>query len=107
MAIEFPQYLLVHTVSVQPFTGNRSHGPTYGPSITHPCFIEHGNQLILSKEGKEIVATSTVYLPLAAESDFPIDSLVTVNGRPSTVVDVKRRDGGGLPTPDHLEVILR
>ena len=100
-----PEFLLTHTMVVEPLLGRYSHGPQYGPAVTYRCFLDDGTSLQLSREGVEVVSTARVYLQLSA--NVPLDSRVTVNGRERTVIDIKRRDGKGLGTPDHLEVILK
>jgi hypothetical protein len=100
-----PEFLLTHTMVVEPLLGRYSHGPQYGDPVTHRCFLDDGTSLVLSREGVEMVSSAKAYLQLNAE--VPLDSRVTVNGQERTVIDVKRRDGKGLPTPDHLEVILK
>lgn len=104
--MRIPGYLLTHTIQIEPFLGNYSHGPKYGPGVSYPCFVEDRTTLQLDREGREVVSSSTVYIgDLSAV--IPVQSRGTVNGRDSIVLDVKRREGKGLPTPDHLEVILR
>jgi hypothetical protein len=100
-----PEFLMTHTIQVEPLVGRFSHGPKYGNPVTYKCFVDDGTSLVLSREGVEVVSTAKVYLQLTA--DVPLDSRVTVNGEHRSILDVKRRDGKGLSTPDHLEVILR
>jgi hypothetical protein len=100
-----PAFLLIHSITIEPRIGSYSHGPQYGPAVTYECFVEDGTTLQRDREGQEVVSTSRVFLAL--EADCPVESRVTVNGRETTVLDVKRRDGGSLPVPSHLELILR
>lgn len=100
-----PEFLLTHSIAIEPLIGRHSNGPEYGPTVTYRCFVDDGTSLQLSREGIEVVSTAKVYLQLSA--NVPVDSRATFRGRVTTVLDVKRRDGGGLPTPDHLEVMLR
>lgn len=100
-----PEFLLTHTLQVEPLLGRYSHGPQYGPPVTHRCFLDDGTTLQLNLEGVEVVSSARVYLQLTAE--IPLDSRVTVNGQLRTVIDIKRRDSKGLGAPDHLELILK
>lgn len=102
-----PEFLLVHSIEVEPLLGQFSQGPSYGVKQLIPrCFVEDETTLQRDKTGQEVVSFSRVFIA-DLETDIPLDSRVTVNGRVTTVLNVKRRDGGGLPTPNHLEVILR
>lgn len=103
--MRLPSFLLRHTVTVEPLVGTYSHGPSYGAPVSYKCYVEDRTTLVLNREGKEVVSTSAVFLQLGPS--IPVDSRVTVNGRESIVIDVKERNGKGLPTPDHLELILR
>lgn len=100
-----PAYAFRNTVSVEPLLGNYAHGPSYGPAVTYKCYVEDGYTMVLSKEGKEVVSSSRVYMPPGAV--IPVESRVTVNNRETIVLDVKVLNGAGMPTPDHIEVILR
>lgn len=100
-----PGWLLTHQIIVEPFEGSYSHGAKYGPSFVYKCFVDEGRTLQLDREGNEVVSSSRAFGPLV--DSIPIESRVKVNGRTTFVIDVKRRDGKGLPTPDHLELILR
>jgi hypothetical protein len=99
-----PAFLMRHTMIVEPYLGNGAHGPIYGPPVTVMCFVEDKRRLIRGLDGSEVVSESTSYCPLG--TDAPAESRVQVNGRVTTVISAGRRDGGGLPTPDHLEVLL-
>ncbi|MCA1624164.1 MAG: hypothetical protein LC778_10255 [Acidobacteria bacterium] len=101
-----PKFLLRHKIIIEPLLGQYSQGPSYGSPITYACFIDDQTTLQRDRDGAEVVSSATIFIgDLAAE--IPLDSRAIVNGRETTVLNVKRRDGGGLPTPDHLEVILR
>lgn len=102
---DLPSFLLRHTVELEPHEGEGPFGPEYGPAVTVACFVDDRLQKILNNEGEEIVARTVVYMPL--DTTCPPGSRVTVNGRQAQVLAALRRDGGGLPTPDHLEVALQ
>lgn len=100
-----PGFLLRHSASIEPYLGAGAHGPLYGPAVTVRCFVEDKRRRVRNPSGDEVISGATLYCPLATAA--PPGSRVTVNGRASIVIDALRRDGGGLPTPDHLEVLLQ
>ena len=100
-----PPFLLRHTVTVEPYEGEGPFGPQFGTAVTVRCFVDDKRRLVRNPTGDEVVSESTFYAPL--NTVCPAHSRVTVNGRQTTVLAASRRDGGGLPTPDHLEVALQ
>jgi hypothetical protein len=100
-----PSWLLRHTAVIEPFDGSGPAGPIYGPPVTVKCFHDAQVKLIRTGTGTELVAVTLLIAPLGTVC--PAGSRVTVNGKRSTVFAALRRDGGGLPTPDHLEVQLQ
>lgn len=105
--MNLPEFLLRHEVTIEPYVGPDSwSNPQYGFPVTVRCFVDNKRRLVRTPDGQEIVSESTVYAPL--DTDCPPNSRVTLppDGRIARVIDAKRRDGGGLPTPDHLEIML-
>ncbi|MEV4245230.1 hypothetical protein AB0J63_17665 [Streptosporangium canum] len=100
-----PAWLLVHQVLVEPFEGEGPFGPEYGEAVTVRCFVDEKRRLVRNAEGSEVVSETTVYMPL--DTTCPTGSRVTANSRTTTAITSSRRDGGGLPVPDHLEVALQ
>lgn len=101
-----PKWLMRHSVTVEPYTGDSAYGPMYGPPETVQCFLEEGTKLSRSADGHE--ATSTAQFYARPGPSVPAQSRVTLpDGRRTTVMQSFNRDGGGLPTPDHLEVHLQ
>lgn len=93
------------TVQVEPFTGDGAYGPVYGPKKDVRGWLDDARHRTLDATGSEVTAGSRLFLPLGA--DCPVRSRITLpDGRTTTAVTVARRDGAGLPTPDHLEVSL-
>ena len=99
----------VHTADVQRHAGNGAEGDTYDATVTERCFISDKRRLVLAATGEQAVSETTVLFPKATP-DIPVDSLITLpalfGGRTTRVLSVSRHDGGGLPTPDHLEVAV-
>jgi hypothetical protein len=103
--VKLPSVWLRHRVTVEPFLGNSSNGPRYGPAAEVRCFVEEKTRLVRAPSGEEVTSSSTFYARLDAAC--PAKSRVTLpTGRKTTVIEAVPWDGGGLPTPDHLEVRL-
>lgn len=97
-----PDWLFRHVVTVHPKTGDGAYGPVYGPPVELSAFVVDKRRLVRDATGAEVVSETTFACALAA--DVPVGSLALVSGRATTVLAVSRGDGGGLATPDHLEV---
>lgn len=100
-----PGFLLVHTAVIEPYLGAGAHGDLFGPGVTVQCFADDKRRRVRSPSGDEVISSTTVYCLLATVA--PTGSRVQVNGRTTFVIEALRRDGGGLPTPDHLEVVCQ
>jgi hypothetical protein len=100
-----PGWLLRHQVTIEALTGQGSYGPQYAEPATVRCFLDEQTRMVRAPGGDQVSSSSTAYCPLATAA--PAGSRVTLpDGRTTTVIQALRRDGGGLPTPDHLEVQL-
>jgi hypothetical protein len=103
--VKLPGFWLRHRVLVEPYLGTGPSGPQYGPAVTVRAFLEEKTRLVRSPQGDEVISSATFYARLDAVC--PAKSRVTLPaGRRTAVIAALRRDGGGLPTPDHLEVQL-
>lgn len=101
-----PHWLMRHEVTAEPYRGEGAYGPVYGPATPLRCYLEQETRLVRDTSGNEVTSTSTLFARLDAVA-LPAQSRVTLpDGRTTTVIAALRRDGGGLPTPDHLEVQL-
>lgn len=100
-----PRFLMRHEVTVEPYLGDSSKGPKYGPPVTVRCFLDEQTRSVRNPAGEQVTSTSTVYADPGTSA--PTLSRVTLpDGRVTTVIQTKNRDGGGLPTPDHVEIQL-
>lgn len=103
--MKIPGFLLRHRVIVEPYLGAGPFGPTYGPPVEVRCFLDESRRTVRGKDGTEVTSEATFYARL--DTVCPDESRVTLpSGRVSAALKVSDRDGGGLPTPDHLEVAL-
>lgn len=110
--MDLPGYLLRFVATIEPYLGATAVGASHGPPITGvPCFAENQRRLVVSREGRRVGSSTTVWFRLATVC--PAESMVTVYARDGSilaprarVLTVNRRDGGGLPVPSHLEITL-
>ncbi|MGW7198455.1 hypothetical protein [Streptomyces chryseus] len=101
-----PRRLLRHQVTIEPLIGQGPYGPQYGPPVVSRGFLDAKTRMVRSPGGEEVTSSSTFYTRL--DTVAPPGSRATLpDGTPTTVIGALRRDGGGLPTPDHLEVQLQ
>jgi hypothetical protein len=104
---EIPARYLVHTVAVQPYTGDTAYGPTHATTRDHRAFVDEERKLVRSSYGSEVVSEAALYLRRAAAPDFPLNTLVTLpSGRVATVLAVSDRSDGGQGSWQHLQVDL-
>ncbi|WP_433426346.1 hypothetical protein ACQP1V_42710 (plasmid) [Microtetraspora malaysiensis] len=100
-----PAWLMRHTAVIEPFEGDGAYGAVYGDPVTARCLVDDERRMVRDAQGTEVVSDTTVFFPPGTVC--PEGSRVTVNGRTTTVITSFSRDGGGLPTPDHVEVVCR
>ncbi|TMR97537.1 hypothetical protein [Nonomuraea basaltis] len=100
-----PAWLLRHQVVIEPYLGDGAYGPVYGPPVTYPCLADDERRMVRDAEGNEVVSELT--LTLLPGAVIPAGSRAKRNGRTTTVIGSYMRDGGGLPTPDHVEVVCQ
>lgn len=101
-----PGFLLRHEATVEPYLGDSGYGPQYGDAVSVRCFLEERNRLVRNAEGREVTSSSTFYCRLDAVTAPPESKVTLPGGRQTTVIAQLPHNGGGLPTPDHLEVQL-
>jgi len=101
-----PAFLLQHKVSIEAYLGSTGNGvETYAAATTVACFADDKRRLVRATTGEEVVSETTLYAAL--DTVAPPQSRVTLaDGRVATVIQALRRDGGSLPVPSHLEIVL-
>jgi hypothetical protein len=105
--MEVPDWLLVHTVTVEPQTGTGPYSDQYGPAVPVQCFVNYTRQLVRNQAGAEVVSEATVYTTLDQTPLFPLDSRVTLpDGSVAYVIKSSPHNDGGMGAPQHLEVVL-
>lgn len=99
-----PDYLLVHQVTIENLAGQGATGPVYEPPVDYAAFVDDRTRTVRAPDGRQLVSSTTVYL--GPDADVRPEARVTTSRRSGRAVDVLHRDGGGLPTPDHIEIVL-
>ncbi|WP_327671825.1 MULTISPECIES: hypothetical protein [unclassified Streptomyces] len=100
-----PGWLLVHTITIEPYRGDGSKGPIYGPPTEVRCFLDEQTRAVRSPGGDTVTSSSTAYTRPGVDVP-PLSRVTTAGGRTTKVIDAKDRSGRGLRTPDHLEIHL-
>lgn len=101
-----PAWLYRHQVTVEPFVEQGPFEPVYGVPGTVRCFVAEKRRLVRDATGVEVVSETTVFMPL--DTVCPPESRITLpSGRITFAITDAHQDGGGLATPDHLEVALQ
>jgi len=102
-----PRYLMRHQVTAEEYLGDTSKGPKYGPPVViDPCFVDEQTRSVRTPGGEQVTSTSTVYTDPGTALLPQFSRVMLPSGRVTTVIQTKNRDGGGLPTPDHVEIQL-
>lgn len=97
----------VHTAQVSTFQGSGPSGDAYADAVTVKGFLDDGVQQIAAPGGgSQIVQQSKFYARLSDADLFTPRTMLAVNGRACVVREVRRRDGGSLGLPSHVEVEL-
>lgn len=104
--VTLPGWLLGHEVTVEPYEGSGPYGEVYGSPVVVRCFLDQQTRLVRDAGGNQVTSSTTFYAELDAVSAPPTSRVMLPDGHTTTVIAELRRDGGGLPTPDHLEVQL-
>lgn len=100
-----PRVLMRHRITVEPYLGDTSKGPRYGPAVVVRCFLDEQTRGVRNPAGEQVTSTSTAYADPGTVAP-PFSQVTLPDGRVTKVIQSKNRDGGGLPTPDHVEIQL-
>ncbi|MFK0124884.1 hypothetical protein ACIQSP_16405 [Streptomyces nigra] len=101
-----PGWLLRHRITVEEYLGEGSKGPRYGPPQELRCFVDEQTRAVRSPGGEDVTSSSTAYAAPGTRVR-PLSRVTLPSGRKTTVIAALDRDGGGLPTPDHVEIQLQ
>lgn len=99
----------VHDVTISRYLGDTAYGPQYADPVTVRGFVHDGTKLVAGTTGEQVASSAQVALPAGLDY-IPVQSEVTLpaqfGARTSTVILSAVADGGGQPTPDHVELSL-
>lgn len=96
-----PASWLVHTASLERYTGSGVAGAAYAAAVDVACYFEGGDHLVEKPDGTEIGLEGKLW---TNETDAPVGSRMTISGRTGYVLSaLPYDDGGGLA---HTEVVL-
>jgi hypothetical protein len=102
---QIPGWLLRHTVTVEAYEGEGAHGPVYAAGVSVRALVRPQTRMVRAADGREVVSSSSAFARRGLTA--PPGSRVTLpDGRTTTVIAFLDQDGGGLPTPDHVEIQL-
>lgn len=100
----------VHDVTVERYLANSAYAAGYDTPTVVTGFVDDGARLVVGPDGEQVTSSARVFLPITTAA-VPLQSRITLpvafGGRVAHVIAVARRDGGGLPLPEHLEVALQ
>ncbi|MFJ2292097.1 hypothetical protein ACIOG7_10350 [Streptomyces sp. NPDC087894] len=100
-----PRRFLRHRILVEPYLGRSSTEDLYGPAVEVRCLLDEKTRNVRTPAGDTVVSSSTAYAYPGTKA--PPKSRVTLaDGRKTKVIQDAPRDGGGLGTPDHVEIQL-
>jgi len=74
--MKLPSFLLKHTAKIEDYEGDSGFGDEYGDEYTVKCRVEYKRQLVRDREGNEVTAEGTMFLPPAYNP--PPESKVTL-----------------------------
>lgn len=100
-----------HRVTVTPHDGTDAYGTdVFGEPFDLLAWVDDTRRVVVGSDGSDQVSETTVYAPITSP-DVPGGSTLTLppvfGDRVVTVLAVSRHDGGGMATPDHVELATR
>ena len=107
------EQFFAHPVTIARFAGDGTYGPVYDDPETVLGWVRDGTKLIADGTGGQIASSaqvalpaSTAYVPVQSEVTLPDQFAAPGQTRVTRVISASRGDGGGLPTPDHIVLVL-
>ncbi|MDX3214570.1 hypothetical protein PV318_03290 [Streptomyces sp. ME02-6991-2B] len=100
-----PEFLLRHRVTVEPFLGDSTYGPKFGPAVEDvPALVSAAVKLTRDRTGAQVASTAQVIA--GPDVDCPAGSRLTLpDGRRTVAISVARHTAPGLPVPQSIEVM--
>ncbi|GFH36634.1 hypothetical protein [Streptomyces pacificus] len=100
-----PRRYLVHRITIEPYQGNSSKGPVYGPPTEVRCLLDEQTRTVRGATGDLVTSSSTAYCSPGTTAP-PLSRVTLGDDRQTTVIQAKNRVAQGLRTPDHVEIQL-
>lgn len=98
-----------HEVTVERFLGNAGFGDEWDTPVVLLAAVDDRTRQVVDTNGAEQASSTTVVLPRGAGFIRPGSKVTlpaTHGQRKARVISCRVADGGGQPTPDHVEVNL-
>jgi hypothetical protein len=103
--MRIPIAFMPHTIHVEPFLRSTSTGQRYDISRPYRCLLIEKPKVIRNALGRQVIAQAMVVGDISMIA--PPESRVTLpSNRIAYVIDTGIGNGGGLSTPDHIELAL-
>lgn len=99
-----PEFAMIHTATVKPFTGWDISAPTYGATLTLKCRVELAQAKRATSNGglvQEVVAAGTIFFP--AGTRFEPESEITALGKTFKALSIEPQYGF---EESHVEVTV-
>lgn len=103
-----PGWMMPHRIIVEAYQGEAGTGPVYAAPVEVKCFRDDKRKLVRNQLGEEVVSETQCFCEPGTVA--PPKSRVQLLGfspRTTFVLAEGTRDGGDMPTPDHVEVALQ
>jgi hypothetical protein len=91
-------------ITVYAKSGSGSYGPTYAASVVTKAHIVFGKPVTVNVGASEVTADIVMYL--RPEIVCPEGSKVVYDGNNYSVLKYTKHSAPGLPTPDHIKLVL-
>jgi len=101
-----------HSVSIERLIGTGPFGDSYAAVTSELAMVDDKRRLVRAADGSQVVSSTTIYLAagtayVSTGSRVTLPATFGVPQRRSIVLASSVHDGGGQPTPDHLELALQ
>ncbi|WP_018561683.1 MULTISPECIES: hypothetical protein [unclassified Streptomyces] len=100
-----PELWLTHRVTIEPFLGDTTYGPKWGPAVEDvPALVSAAVTMTRDRTGAQVASTAQVIA--GPDIDCPAGSRLTLpDGRRTVAISVAHHTAPGLPVPESTEVM--
>lgn len=103
--MKVPPAFLTDTVTVEPYLGETGRGPSFGDPVQIRCAVKYRRRVLTDTNGRDVVSEASLVASPDAEETFVPESRVTLDGRKTRVVEL-RRHRAGLKGTTAIEVMV-